>query len=100
MAICQGNPDEKDRESGKKPLKRLGLGGPSKQRRKEGGRQLMQLQRGRLCLSRAKMWGQGGIGGLGGTPFVGGVESWAMCLGSAHCGAISRRIAKGGEKAM
>ena len=81
-------------------LEEVGLGGPSKQKRKEGRGLLLQLQRGRPCLGRAKMWGQGRIGGLEETPFVGGVESWAMCLGSAHCGVTLRRIVGGSEKGM
>ena len=33
-------------------------------------------------------------------PVCWGVESWAMCLGSAHCGMTLRRIARGSEKGM
>ena len=43
MAFCKGDPDEEARKSGKKPLRRIGLGGPSRQKKKEGGSQFMQL---------------------------------------------------------
>ena len=72
MALCKGDwmkKTENLKEALEEARTRRALGAEEEGRRKpvyaavEG--------RGRPCLSRAKMWAQGGIGGLEGTPFVG-----------------------------